>query len=116
QKGTVRVKVATDDADEKILPDLSARVNFTAAPTQGTTACARVLIPKAALATRDGKSGVFRIVEGRAKFQPVETGGDVQGQVEVTKGLQGGETLVSRPEKSEIRDGDKVRVEGGGAG
>jgi len=115
QKGTVRVKVAIDDADEKILPDLSARVNFTAAPTEGKTARARILIPKAALATRDGKSGVFRIVEGRAKFQPVETGGDVQGQVEVTKGLQGGETLISQPEKAEIRDGDKVKVEGGGA-
>jgi RND family efflux transporter MFP subunit len=115
QKGTVRVKVAFDDADEKILPDLSARVSFTAAPTQGKSTRARVLIPKAALATRDGKSGVFRIVEGRAKFQPVETGGDVQGQVEVTKGLQGGETLVSQPEKAEIRDGDKVKVEGGGA-
>ena len=115
QKGTVRVKVAFDDADEKILPDLSSRVSFTAAPTQGKSSRARVLIPKAALATRDGKSGVFRIVEGRAKFQQVETGGDVQGQVEVTKGLQGGETLISQPEKSEIRDGDKVRVEGGGA-
>ena len=115
QKGTVRVKVAFDDADEKILPDLSARVSFTAAPTQGKSARARVLIPRAALATRDGKTGVFRIVEGRAKFQPVEAGGDVQGQVEVTKGLQGGETLISQPEKSEIRDGDKVKVEGGGA-
>ena len=115
QKGTVRVKVAFDDADEKILPDLSARVSFTAAPTQGKASRSRVLIPKAALATRDGKTGVFRIVEGRAKFQPVETAGEVQGQVEVTKGLQGGETLVSQPEKSEIRDGDKVRVEGGGA-
>jgi len=115
QKGTVRVKVAFDDADEKILPDLSSRVSFTAAPTQGKSARARVLIPKAALATRDGKPGVFRIVDGRAKFQPVETGGDVQGQVEVTKGLQGGETLITQPEKLEIRDGDKVRVEGGGA-
>ena len=115
QKGTVRVKVAFDDADEKILPDLSSRVSFTAAPTQGKSSRARILIPKAALAIRDGKSGVFRIVEGRAKFQPVETGGDVQGQVEVTKGLQGGETLISQPEKAEIRDGDKVKVEGGGA-
>ena len=86
QKGTVRVKVAFDDADERILPDLSSRVSFTAAPTQGKSARARVLIPKAALATRDGKPGVFRIVDGRAKFQPVETGGDVQGQVEVTSG------------------------------
>jgi RND family efflux transporter MFP subunit len=115
QKGTVRVKVAFEDADEKILPDLSARVSFTAAATHGKSPRARVLIPRAALATRDGKTGVFRIVEGRAKFQEIETAGDVQGQVEVTKGLQGGETLVSQPEKAEIRDGDKVRVEGGGA-
>ena len=35
QKGTVRVKVAFEDADDKILPDLSARVSFTVAPTQG---------------------------------------------------------------------------------
>jgi RND family efflux transporter MFP subunit len=115
QKGTVRVKVAFADADEKILPDLSARVSFTAAPTQGKAARSRILIPRTALATRDGKTGVFRVVEGQAKFQPVETAGDVQGQAEVTRGLQGGETLISQPDKAGIRDGDKVRVEGGGA-
>ncbi|HLN57849.1 MAG TPA: efflux RND transporter periplasmic adaptor subunit [Thermoanaerobaculia bacterium] len=115
QKGTVRVKVAFEDADEKILPDLSARVSFTVAPTQGKTSRSRVLIPKGALATREGRTGVFRIVEGKANFQAVETAGEVQGQVEVTKGLQGGETLVSQPDKARIRDGERVKVEGGGA-
>ena len=65
-----------------------------------------------ALATVDGKTGVFRIVEGRARFQPIETAGEIQGQIEVAKGLQGGETLISKPEG--IRDGDKV--EGGAPG
>jgi RND family efflux transporter, MFP subunit len=115
QKGTVRVKVAFEDADDKILPDLSARVSFTVAPTQGKASRSRVLIPKTALATRDGQTGVFRIVQGRAKFQTVETAGEVQGQVEVTKGLQGGETLVSQPDKAGIRDGDRIKVEAGGA-
>jgi HlyD family secretion protein len=115
QKGTVRVKVAFSDADDKILPDLSARVSFTAEPTQGKASRSRILIPKSALATREGHSGVFRVAQGRAKFQPVETSGEVQGQVEVTKGLQGGETLVSQPDKAGIRDGDRVRVEGGAA-
>jgi HlyD family secretion protein len=115
QKGTVRVKVAFSDADDRILPDLSARVSFTAAPTQGKASRPRILIPKAALATRDGATGVFRVLEGRARFQAVETAGEVQGQVEVTKGLQGGETLVSQPEKAGIRDGERVRVEGGAA-
>jgi RND family efflux transporter MFP subunit len=113
QKATVRVKVAFLDADEKILPDLSARVSFTAEATQGKTNRSRILVPKAAVATVDGRSGVFKIADGRAKFAPVETGGEVQGQIEVTKGLQGGERLIAlvaagRP----IRDGEKVRVEG----
>ena len=115
QKGTVRVKVAFLDADDKILPDLSARVSFTAAPTQGKTARSRILVPKSALTSRDGSTGVFRIIEGRAKFTAIETSGDLQGQAEVTKGLQGGETLISQPEKAGIRDGDRVKVEGGPA-
>jgi RND family efflux transporter MFP subunit len=115
QKGTVRVKVAFEDADDKILPDLSARVSFTAARTQGKASRSRILIPRSALATRDGATGVFRIVEGKASFLTVETAGEVQGQVEVTKGLQGGETLVSQPDKAGIRDGDRIKVEGGRA-
>jgi RND family efflux transporter MFP subunit len=115
QKGTVRVKVSFLDADDRILPDLSARVSFTAAPTQGKTSRSRILVPKSALVSRGGASGVFRVVEGNAKFVAIETAGDVQGQVEVTKGLQGGEILISQPDKTGVRDGDRVKVEGGPA-
>ena len=112
QKATVRVKVAFLDSDEGVLPDLSARVAFTAQPTQGREARSRVVIPKAALTTVDGRTGVFRIVDGKAKFTPVAAGGDVQGQVEVTQGLQGGEKLISLSAGLQLKDGDKVRVEG----
>jgi RND family efflux transporter MFP subunit len=112
QKATVRVKVAFLDADDRVLPDLSARVAFTTEPTQGKEARSRVVIPKAALTTVDGKTGAFRIVDGRAKFTPVTAGGDVQGQVEVTQGLQGGERLISLSGGLQLKDGDKVRVEG----
>jgi RND family efflux transporter MFP subunit len=111
QKATVRVKVAFLDADDKIIPDLSARVSFTAQPTQGKTGRTRVLVPKTAVRTVEGKTGVFRIVEGRARFQPVRTGGEMQGQVEIVEGLTGGEQIVSSS-TAEIRDGDKVRVQG----
>lgn len=112
QKATVRVKVSFLDADGRILPDLSARVSFTSEPTKGNAKRSRVLIPKAALVTAGGKIGVFRIVEGKAKFEPVETGGDVQGQIEVTRGLRGGERLISAGGETGVRDGDRVRVEG----
>jgi HlyD family secretion protein len=110
QKATVRVKVTFLDADEKILPDLSARISFTSEPTQGRDTRSRVLVPRSAVVTVDGKAGVFRIEDGRAKFVPVQTGGDVQGQMEITSGLSGGERLISAP-GTEIRDGDRVRLE-----
>ena len=111
QKATVRGKVAFLDADEKILPDLSARVSFTAEPTAGKTGRTRVLVPKSAIRTVDGRTGVFRIVDGRARFQAVKAGGQIEGQVEIVEGLSGGERLVSTS-SGEIRDGDRVRVEG----
>ena len=111
QKATVRVKVAFLDADDGVLPDLSARVAFTAQPTQGKEARSRVVVPKAAVTQVDGRTGVFRIVDGRAKFTPVTAGGDVQGQVEITQGLQGGEKLISLSGGAPIKDGEKVRVE-----
>jgi HlyD family secretion protein len=114
QKATVRVKVAFLDADDRILPDLSARVSFTAEATQGKASRSRILVPKVAVTTLDGKSGVFRVVGGHAKFVPVEAAGEVQGQIEIVKGLQGGERLISvaalaRP----LKDGEAVRSEGG---
>jgi len=112
QKATVRVKVAFLDPDDRVLPDLSARVNFTAEPTAGRTAKTRVVVPRSALSSSDGRTGVFRIVYGRAKFVPVTAGGDVQGQVEITQGLQGGEKLVSLAGGVTVRDGEKLRVEG----
>ena len=112
QKATVRVKVAFLDSDDRVLPDLSARVAFTSEPTQGKQARSRVVVPKGALTTVDGRTGVFRILEGRARFTPVTAGGDVQGQMEVTQGLQGGEKLVSLAGGVQVKDGEKVRVEG----
>ena len=112
QKGTVRVKVAFADADERILPDLSARVAFTTQATAGKASRSRVLVPKTAVVARNGQSGVFQLVEGRAKWIPVEAGGDVQGQIEITKGLQGGEKLIVAPPGTSIQDGERVKIEG----
>ena len=112
QKATVRVKVAFDDGDDKILPDLSARVAFTSEPTAGKATKSRVLVPKAAVVTVGGKSGVWRIADGRVGFTPIEVGGEVQGQMEVKSGLQGGERIVSGATAAPLKEGERVRTEG----
>ncbi|HET9795090.1 MAG TPA: efflux RND transporter periplasmic adaptor subunit [Thermoanaerobaculia bacterium] len=112
-KGTVKVKVAFEDPDAKILPEMSARVNFTAKKTTGTAAAkTRVTIPKSALANVDGRSGVYLVAGGRALFREIEPGAENSGQLEVRSGLQGGERLVAEPAKSGVRNGEKVKVKG----
>jgi len=112
-KGTVKVKVAFEDPDDRILPDMSARVNFTAKKTTGETAAkTRVTIPKSAIAAEAGKSGVFLVSDRKAIFREIEAGAENSGQVEIRKGLQGGERLVSEPGKIALKSGDKIKVKG----
>ncbi len=110
QKGTVKVKVAFIDPDEKILPDLSARVNFTSAPTTGQAARSRVEVPKSALTERDGRTGVFLIKNDRAVFKPVTAGRQTGASVEITEGLGGGESLVADVSNDKLKNGIKVTV------
>ena len=110
QKGTVKVKVAFQDLDDRILPDLSARVNFTSEPTAGKETSSSVQVPKSSLVTRDGKTGVFLIQEGRARFRPVTTGREREGVVEIQEGLLGGEALVADASSLDLADGRRIRV------
>ncbi len=110
QKGTVKVKVAFLDPDEKILPDLSARVNFTSESTGTTTGRTRIEVPKAALTTRDGKTGVFLVRGDRAVFRPVVVGVDRSASAEIKEGLVGGETLVADAGHDELVDGARITI------
>jgi HlyD family secretion protein len=111
-KGTVKVKVAIDDKDDNILPDMSARVNFTEKPTAGAQTKSHVLVPKSALSARENTPGVYLVSAGKARFRAVKTGQENQGQVEILEGLQGGEKLVADAAKAKIQDGEKVKVKG----
>lgn len=110
QKGTVKVKVAIVDPDEKILPDLSARVSFTSEPTAGQSARTRIEVPKSALAVRDGKTGVFLIRDDRAVFRSVVVGREKNSTAEIREGLGGGEPLVADASRDGLADGVRIRI------
>jgi HlyD family secretion protein len=113
-KATVMVKVTILDKDKDLKPEMSAKVTFLepAKPkaTVADTAPLRLLtVPKDAVATRDGKSVVFEIVQGKVRARPVSVSGERQGEVVVREGLSGGEILVRRPPET-LKDGDSVRI------
>ena len=73
-KATVKVRVAMEQKDARIVPDMGARVSFLGPKaTAATPAPKGVLVPAGAIAQRDGKSVVFVVEGGKAVQRSVAT-------------------------------------------
>ncbi len=100
---TFVVKARPEDPERKLRPGMFVQVKITP-PVAAKTA----LVPKDAVATREGKSMVF-VLKGDTVQGRVVTAGPVQnGTVGVTAGLDAGEEVVVSPPAG-LKDGDKVR-------
>jgi HlyD family secretion protein len=113
-KATVQVKVTILDKDKDLKPEMSAKATFlepAKAKAASEPAEPVITVPKEAVASRDGKTLVFEVREGKVRAKAVAVGLERQGQVVVREGLAGGETLVARPPEA-MKDGDAVRVKG----
>jgi RND family efflux transporter MFP subunit len=112
QKATVLVKVSILDRDPRILPEMGAKVVFTAG--EGGPAVAaprRVLVPASAVVqTADGAS-VWVVENGAVRRVSVDPGATRGERLEIRQGLSGGESLVLEP-PADLKNGTKVRVEG----
>lgn len=73
------------------------------------------VIAEAEAKERKELKGVFVIREGKARFVPVETGIADQKHIEVTSGLQPGDSVISGPYRvlRTVQDGNPVRPEPG---
>ena len=113
QKATVRVRIAFEQLDPRILPDMGVKVSFLREePAAGTAApvAPRVLVPKAAVRTSEGKSIVFVLKDNRVERRAVSVGLEQGDQVELASGVAAGErVVVSGP--ATLKDGDKVKVQ-----
>jgi RND family efflux transporter MFP subunit len=110
-KATVMTKVAFTRLDERVLPDMSAKVAFLGGELTDSAASApaKLTVPATAITERDGKRVVFTIREGIATETPVRTGERLGTQTVVTEGLAQGETVVNRP-PANLSGGAKVKT------
>ncbi len=113
QKATVQVKVRFDAADERVLPEMGARVSFLAPPpgTGGGDAGAQVWVPREAVRRVEGETAVFVLRGDRVRLQPVGLGPPAGSDVQVLSGLGPGERVVTG--NVPLADGDRVKVRGG---
>ena len=112
QKATVRVRIAFDQLDPRILPDMGVKVSFLSeAPPLASAAeqaRARVLVPKGAVRTVDGTSIVFVVRGDRVERRAVKLGGNDGDLMEVASGLTAGDKVVTEGVAT-LTDGARVK-------
>ena len=101
-KATVTTKVRFDQLDDRILPDMSAKVSFLSKKVDQAANKPTIAVSADAVVQRDGKPTVFRMkTEGDrtiVEAVPVTTGATYPDAVEITSGnLKSGDKLVVKP-------------------
>lgn len=111
-KATVKVRVALESKDGRLVPNMAARVSFFAAkPTQAAAPPSGVLVPAQAIVQRDGRSVVFVVSDGRAVMRPVTPAPqDVGAMKLLARDVAVGERIVLSPPET-LRDGAAVSMQ-----
>lgn len=119
QKATVRVRIGFDRAskesalDPRILPDMGVKVSFLREEKPADASASntpRVLVPKTAVKSLDGRTVVFVVRDDRVERRAIKAGNERGDQVEVLSGLSAGERVVVQGAET-LKDGDQIRIQ-----
>ena len=111
QKATVKVRVAFDRLDPRILPDMGVKVTFFGEESAVRAGGApQALVPRTAVRGEGDSRIVFVYRDGRVERRAVRLGQVRGNDQEVTAGLtDGDQVVVAGPEG--LRDGQRVQVQ-----
>jgi len=108
-KATVMVKIRFIGEDDRILPEMSAKVAFLSREIKKGEEKPRTAINSSAVMTRNGKKLVFLIKENRVVEMPITTGQTFGDMVEVLSGVKVGDRVAIKP-LDRLRDGRTIKV------
>ncbi|MBZ0158951.1 efflux RND transporter periplasmic adaptor subunit [Candidatus Methylomirabilis sp.] len=107
-KATVMVKIRFVDRDERVLPDMSAKVAFLDREVEPADRKPVVAVPRQAVVERNGAQVVFILKDGRAMLTKVAIGRALGDLVEVS-GVPTGEKVVLAP-LDKLADGTRIKA------
>lgn len=112
-KATVLTKVVFLERDERVLPEMSAKVLFLSSGAEATeaTMTPRLTVPSTAVVTRNSNTVVLRVRDGVANEVVVRTGDRIGNAIEIRDGLAAGDRVVAAPDPS-LGNGTKVKPKG----
>jgi RND family efflux transporter, MFP subunit len=108
-KGTILVRIRFLDLDERVRPDVSAKVTFGALPGAQATG-EEWSVPSSAVMTRDGRSVVLLVKEGRVVEVAVQAGAPMGTNVPVRGALAQTDDVIVNP-SAELQDGTAVVIQ-----
>ncbi len=108
-KATVLVKVAFVDRDDRILPEMSAKVAFLERPVSAAEEKPRTAVLSSAVATKNGRASVFLLKADRVFETPVSAGPRIGDMTEITAGLKPGDKVVIKPSPA-LKSGTRIKV------
>ncbi|MCX7017753.1 MAG: efflux RND transporter periplasmic adaptor subunit [bacterium] len=111
QKATVQVEVEFLDPDERVKPELNARVSFLdqIERKQGVKLSPRIFVPSGAVIERDASPSVIIAAKNRARVIKVRRGMETPNGVEILEGLKGNERVLVKPPDG-IKEGAAIRI------
>jgi len=110
QKGTLKVEVRITQPDQRLLPDMSARITFLDPLPAEKASLPQVSVPASGVRSQNGTSYVWVVRDGRLRRVEVETAGAVGERVRVVRGLDGGEAVVVDQDDSGFSEGVAVEA------
>src|SRR5262249_2638070 len=111
QKAIVMAKVRLLDPDDRLVPDMSARVSFLTTEVSADAAAAppRIFVPASTIRVEADGSYVLTVRDDKVARVRVSLG-ESRGELrEVTAGLTGQESVIESGSVP-LREGDRVRV------
>jgi RND family efflux transporter MFP subunit len=103
---TASVHVVPNNPDGKLRAGMSTDVVIQTAHAEDA-----IIIPPAALQQRSGKQFVFTAVDGRARMQIVQVGLGNASAIQITSGVQAGDTVIL-PGSITLSDGESIVAAG----
>jgi RND family efflux transporter MFP subunit len=111
-KATVLVKVGFKNYDSRVLPEMSAKVNFFTEKIDESLADLKpvLVIPNSAVKREGDKAYIFKIVDNKAKRFEVQLGENFGEYAEVKSGLSSGDQIIDSL-TDKINDGVEVSTD-----
>jgi RND family efflux transporter MFP subunit len=108
-KATVMVKIRFIDSDNRILPEMSAKVAFLSREVKSGEETPRTVVNPAAIVARKDKKTVFLITDNKVVEKQVTLGEKLGDMVEVLSGVKTGDSIVLKP-LDRMRNGQRIKI------